>query len=153
MKARQQIDYLKHIASLMRRGHELTRFLKFIGVGLSGTVVNLGILALVSQMTTWTKYVAELPGIEISIITNFLLNDFFTFKDRRGNSKNKSFVNRLLKFNLVGLTGAAINIGLYSLILFLWGTDSTVIRLIAQAISIVVVFLWNYILSMVWTWK
>ena len=152
MKARQQIDYLKHILSLMRRGHELTRFLKFIGVGLSGVVVNLGLLALVTQLTTWTKYVAELPGIEVSIITNFMLNNFFTFSDRR-DSKNKSFINRLLKFNLVGLSGAAINIGLYSLILWLWGTDTLLSRLVAQAVSIIVVIIWNYFLSLVWTWK
>jgi dolichol-phosphate mannosyltransferase len=152
MKARQQIDYLKHVFSLMRRKGEVTRIFKFIGVGLSGTVVNLAVLALVSELTTWTKYVAEIPGIEISIITNFLLNDFFTFKDRRVD-QNKSFIKRLLKFNLVSLIGAVINIALYTLILWLWGTDTTVSRLVAQAISIVIVFIWNYIFSLIWTWK
>ena len=93
MKARQQFDYLKHIFSLMRRKGELWRFLKFIGVGLSGTIVNLGILRLVIAFTGWSGYIALIPGIEVSIITNFLLNDYFTFADRR-TGKMKSFIGR-----------------------------------------------------------
>ena len=152
MKARQQIDYLKHVFSLMQRKGEITRFLKFIGVGLSGTVVNLGILALVTLLTEWHRLVAILPGLEISILTNFMLNDRFTFSDRRVNTNNP-FVKRLLKFNLVSLTGAAINFGIYTLVTWLWGTDSLVSRTTANFIGILVAFIWNYLLSMLWTWK
>lgn len=152
MKARQQIDYLKHIFSLMRRKGELTRFLKFIAVGLSGVLVNQGILALVTLLTNWSKFIAVIPGIEVSIITNFILNDRFTFVDRRDN-KNNSFIKRLLKFNLVCLTGAAINYGIYSLITALWGVDSLAVRQVANFIGIIVAFIWNYVFSLVWTWK
>jgi dolichol-phosphate mannosyltransferase len=96
--------------------------------------------------------VAVLPGIEISIITNFILNDRFTFVDRRSD-KNNSFIKRLLKFNLVCLTGAAINFGIYSLITGLWGTDSLVVRQVANFIGIIVAFVWNYVFSLVCTRK
>jgi dolichol-phosphate mannosyltransferase len=152
MKARQQIDYLKHIYSLMRRTGELKRFIKFIAVGLSGVVVNEGILALTTIFTTWSKYVAEIPGIEISIITNFTLNDFFTFADRRA-GKNRSFISRLLRYNGVSLAGVAINIAIYSLISGLFGMDSLSGRLFANFVGIVIAFLWNYFVNSVWTWK
>jgi len=152
MKARQQIDYLKHIFSLMRRKGELLRLLKFIAVGISGIVVNQGVLALVTLLTEWNRHLAVLPGIEVSIITNFLLNDYFTFADRR-TGKRKSFISRVLKFNLVCLAGAAINFGIYSGILALAGTDTLSLRLIANFIGIVVAFIWNYTLSLFWTWK
>jgi dolichol-phosphate mannosyltransferase len=152
MKVRQQIDYLKHIFSLMQRKGELIRLLKFIGVGLSGVAVNQGVLSLVTLFTQWNKYIAVIPGIEVSIITNFILNDHFTFSDRRNNANN-AFIKRLLKFNLVGLTGAAINMGIYSLITGFWGSDSLGVRLIANFIGIVVAFIWNYVFSQVWTWK
>lgn len=152
MKVTQQIDYLKHIFSLMRRKGELIRFFKFVGVGLSGVAVNQGVLTLVSLFTNWNKNIAVLPGIEVSIITNFLLNDYFTFADRR-TGERKSFVNRILKFNLVCLAGAAINLGIYSGILALFGNDTLAARLIANFIGIVVVFVWNYTLSLVWTWR
>jgi dolichol-phosphate mannosyltransferase len=147
MKARQQLDYLQHIYKLMRRTGELLRFLKFIGVGLSGTIVNLGILRLVNASTSWSGYVALVPGIEISIITNFLLNDFFTFSDRR-TGKMKSLFARLLKYNLVTLSGAVINYAIAA-VLFTAGLNIY----LADFIGIVVAFLWNYLFSTVWAWK
>jgi dolichol-phosphate mannosyltransferase len=147
MKARQQIDYLQQIFSLMRRTGELLRFLKFIGVGLSGTVVNLGILRLVNALTGWSGYLALVPGIEVSIITNFLLNDFFTFSDRRS-GKVKSVFGRLLKYNLVALTGAIINYAIAAA-LFTVGVNIY----LADFAGIVVAFLWNYFFSTVWAWK
>jgi dolichol-phosphate mannosyltransferase len=152
MKARQQIDYLKHILSLMRRSGELVRFLKFIGVGLSGVGVNEGILTLTTIFTHWSKYVAEIPGIEVSIITNFILNDFITFKDRR-NGQNKAFFNRLARFNLISIVGALINISIYSLITGIFGLDNLAGRLFANFVGIVVAFLWNYLVNNIWTWK
>jgi dolichol-phosphate mannosyltransferase len=147
MKARQQIDYLKHIFSLMRRKGELTRILKFIGVGLSGTVVNLGILKLLTLFTTWNPMVQLIPGIEISIITNFLFNDYFTFADRR-TGKTRSLIYRLLKYNLVSLVSAFVNWGAAS-ILIAMGLDT----ILAEFIGIVIGFVINYVFSSLWTWK
>jgi dolichol-phosphate mannosyltransferase len=147
MKARQQIDYLKHIFSLMRRKGELIRVLKFVGVGLSGTLVNLGVLRLVTAFTGWNKYVQLVPGIEVSIITNFILNDYFTFADRR-TGKTMSFIGRLGKYNLVSLSGAAINYGVAALLVS-FGLNIY----LSDFIGILIAFIWNYLFSMLWTWK
>jgi dolichol-phosphate mannosyltransferase len=147
MKARQQIDYLKHIFSLMRRSGELIRLLKFIGVGLSGTLVNLGVLRLVTAFTDWNKYVQLIPGIEVSIITNFILNDSFTFADRR-TGKTMSFFGRLGKYNLVSLSGAAINYGVAALLV---GVGLNIF--LSDFIGILIAFIWNYLFSLLWTWK
>jgi len=149
---KQQIEYLKHIWSLMCRKGEHWRFLKFIGVGLSGVGVNEGILALVTLFTNWSKYVAEIPGIEVSIITNFILNDYFTFRDRR-TGHNKSYFNRLLRFNLVSVVGALINIGIYSLITGVFGLNNLWELQLANFIGIVIAFLWNYFVNSWWTWQ
>lgn len=147
MKVKQQIDYLKHILSLMRRKGELTRLFKFLGVGLSGTIVNLGILKLINLFTAWNPLVQLIPGIEISIITNFLLNDYFTFVDRR-TGKTRSFIFRLLKYNLVSLVSAFINWGIAS-ILVTFGLNI----IVADFIGILVAFIFNYLFSLRWTWK
>jgi dolichol-phosphate mannosyltransferase len=143
----QQIDYLKHIWSLMLRTGELVRFLKFIGVGVSGTFVNIGVLRLVTAFTTWNEKVQLIPGIEVSIITNFLLNDYFTFADRR-TGKKSSFFRRMLKYNLIAMAGAVIN----------WGVAALLVHLglnifLADFIGIVVAFLWNYFFSSIWAWR
>jgi dolichol-phosphate mannosyltransferase len=147
MKARQQIDYLRHIFSLMRRKGELARLLKFVGVGLSGVVVNIGIQAIITHTANWGKYVNLIPGIEISIITNFLLNDYFTFSDRR-TGKTRSFFARLVKYNLTSLTGAVINYVVAALLM-----TAGLNPYLSNFIGILIAFAWNYILSLVWTWK
>jgi dolichol-phosphate mannosyltransferase len=147
MKARQQIDYLQHILSLMRRKGELVRILKFIAVGLSGTVVNLGVLRLVTYLTLWNRYVTLIPGIEISIITNFLLNDYFTFSDRR-TGKTRSMIGRLMKYNTAALPGAAINYAIAAILISI-GVN----RFLADFIGILVAFIWNFLFSTLWAWK
>jgi dolichol-phosphate mannosyltransferase len=147
MKARQQLDYLQHILSLMRRKGELARLLKFLGVGLSGTAVNIGILRLVTAVTSWNNYIALIPGIEVSIITNFVLNDFFTFSDRR-TGKAGSFFTRLGKYNLVSLSGAVINYTVAALL-----SSAGLNIYLADFIGILIAFIWNFLFSTLWTWK
>jgi dolichol-phosphate mannosyltransferase len=148
MKAKQQIDYLMHILSLMRRKGELTRLLKFILIGLSGVVVNEGILLLLTEFGGLKYYLSSILGIEASIISNFLLNDYFTFADRR-TGKTGSFWARLLKFNLTCATGALIQYGLLLLFTSVFGVN----YLISNLIGIAVAFIWNYVINLVWTWK
>jgi len=148
MKARQQIDYLKHIFSLMRRKGEFLRLLKFIGVGLSGIAVNQVVLWLLTEFAGLPYYISSIFAIEASIISNFILNDRFTFADRR-TGKTGSFILRLLKFNMTCAAGAAIQWGL--LVLFTSVFDFY--YLVSNLIGILVAFIWNYILSLVWTWR
>jgi dolichol-phosphate mannosyltransferase len=148
MKAKQQIDYLKHILSLMHRKGELIRLLKFIGVGLTGVLVNEGVLWLLTDLGGLKYYFSSLIAIETSIISNFFLNDNFTFSDRHG-GKTGSFWTRLLKFNLTCLTGALIQYGLLVLFTSVFGVN----YLISNLIGILVAFIWNYIVNLGWTWK
>jgi len=147
LRPRTQVDYLKHLWSLMSRTGEIRRFLKFIGVGISGTVVNIGVLRLVTAFTHWNPKVQLIPGIELSIITNFLLNDYFTFADRR-TGKRGSFFGRMGKYNVLALAGAVINWGLAALLV-----HAGVNIFLADFIGIVVAFLWNYFFSTIWAWK
>ncbi len=147
LKVQTQVEYLSHILSLMSRTGEFWRFVKFIGVGVSGTLVNLGILSLVTTFTHWNEKLQLIPGIEVSIITNFLLNDFFTFSDRR-TGKVGSFFGRLVKYNVIAFVGAFIN----------WGVAAGMIHggvdiYLSDFVGIIVAFLWNYFFSMIWAWK
>lgn len=148
LRPREQIDYLKHVLSLMARTGELEMFIKFIAVGLSGIVVNEGVYWFLTRFGGLAAYDywAVVAGIEVSIITNFILNDTFTFAKRRS---GKSFLGRLLKFNLICLAGAGIQWGLFMLFTRVFG----VYDLLSNFIGIVVAFLWNYFVNRNWTWK
>jgi dolichol-phosphate mannosyltransferase len=148
LRPQQQIDYLKHLLSLMSRTGELAMFIKFVAVGLSGVVVNEGLYWLLTRFGGLADYDywAVIISIEVSIITNFILNDTFTFAKRR---RGKSFLGRLLKFNLICLSGAAIQTGIFMLFTRIFG----VYDLLSLFIGIVVGFLWNYFVNRNWTWK
>ncbi len=148
LKWNTQIEYLKHIFSLMRRTGELSMFIKFIMVGLIGTGVNLGIYTLLTRFTSLEYYdwLAVIIGIEISIITNFILNDSFTFRERRA---GRSYFGRLGRFNLICLTGAAIQWGVFMLFTRAFG----VFDVLSNFIGIVIAFLWNYFINRNWTWR
>lgn len=148
LRARQQIDYLKHIYRLMRSSGELTRFLKFCLVGLSGVGVNEGLLWLLTERAGLQYLWSSAVGIETSIITNFIFNNFFTFRDRRS-AGVKPTLYRLLKFNLVSLAGLGINLG----VLWLFTNTLGIYYLLSNLIGIAVAALWNYALSNWWTWR
>jgi len=148
MSTRQQIDYLKHIYSLMRRKGELLRFVKFCLVGLSGVLVNIGLLWLLTDLIAFFYLISAAISIESSIISNFTLNNYFTFADRRSPGA-KSFLSRLLKYNIVSLVGLVVNMGVLGLLTEVFG----VYYLLSNLCGIAVAALWNYMVNTWWTWR
>jgi putative flippase GtrA len=103
------------------------RFAKFGAVGASGVIVNLGTLALLRRLGVHTN-LASAVAIELSILSNFLINHLWTFGDRRTQSGHDgpSVGQHLLRFHLVSLGGGAIQfvlfVGLNVVWLRLFGT-------------------------------
>jgi dolichol-phosphate mannosyltransferase len=160
LNTKQQIEYIRHLYSLMKRKGELWRFIKFCLVGASGIVVNVGLYWLLTRFAGFTPLddtvagnilsgnVALTISIESSIITNFILNNIFTFADRNQRGIIV-FLGRLLKFNLICLIGALIQIGVTNLLAVVLGLYD----LLSLVIAIVVAMLWNYLLNTWWTWR
>lgn len=124
------------------------RFLKFCIVGLSGVGVNLGLLWLLTERLGLFYLLSAVFSIEVSILSNFVLNEFWTFRDRR-NPGCRGLWKRMLKFNLSCAAGAAINILVLGGLTELLG----VYYLLSALFGIGAATLWNYGLSLLWTWK
>jgi len=119
------------------------RFIKFNLVGLTGVLVNEGLLVLLVYYGLYYIY-ASAAAIEVSIISNFVLNDLWTFRDRR----HGHVATRLLKFNGLMLVGLAVNLA----ILYL-GTDHLNINYaVSNLAGIAVAFLVRYWLSLKYAW-
>jgi putative flippase GtrA len=80
----------------------LSRLLKFMMVGGLGTFVNEGVFVLAAH--DMPVFFSLGLAIELSIIFNFMLNDVWTFKDRRVGS----FIKRLLKFHVSSVSGGIV---------------------------------------------
>ncbi len=148
LKAKTQIDYLKHLYSLMKRSGELIRFIKFAVVGGSGVLVNLGIYSLLTRLLYMNIYAAQAIAFEASVISNFLLNNFFTFADRKAN-RASSLLTKFIKFNIISLAGYGIQAASLWLFHSVIGWND----IVANGIGIIIATLWNYLLNMWWTWK
>ena len=127
--------------------NHLKRFVKFGIVGGSGTVVNLGVQYLLT-LAGMHYIFAGVIATEISIINNFLLNNFWTWKDNPAKTK-RSFVARLLKYNSsMIITGIAQNL------FMIFFTELFKINdLISKFIAIVIITFVNYLIHYFWTFK
>jgi len=118
-------------------------FLKFSVVGATGVVVNEGLLILLQSMGVYFLY-AGAVAIEVSILTNFVMNDLWTFRDRRSGHS----AVRLVKFNLLMLAGLVVNLAVLDVGTAYFGIAAVV----ANLIGIAAAFILRYVLSVRYAW-
>ena len=123
----------------------LERPLRFGMVGLSGVAVNSAILWVLVQEAHLAVLLASVVATETAILSNFLLNDRWTFGGQAG---QRSFAQRLLRFNGVALGGMAITAGVLAT-LTLYGHLHL---LLANLLAVGGAMAWNYSVNSRWTW-
>ncbi|MCP4604768.1 MAG: GtrA family protein [Proteobacteria bacterium] len=96
------------------------QFLKFCTVGASGVVVNLGILALLSDGFGIQINIASAVAIEISINSNFFINELWTFRDHNDDSGIKGFSKRWLQFHAVSIVGGIVQWTIFIAVNMCW---------------------------------
>src|SRR5215212_9498309 len=84
---RQGLEYLAHIISLFWYVPSAGRFWKFALVGASGVLVNLLTLITLVEYFDASPTVAWIVAVGLSILSNFLLNNAFTWRDVRHSSR------------------------------------------------------------------
>ena len=138
------LEFFYHICWLRLTSHRT--FIKFCLTGLSGVAVNLGSFHLLLQLGLH-RYLASPIAIELSIISNFLINNYWTFADRELSGRRRI---RGLKFNLVSLLALGVSYGSFLLLsLLLPG----VAPMWLQGLAIGPAVLVNYFLNSSWTFR
>jgi dolichol-phosphate mannosyltransferase len=142
----------------LRLGRQVKgQFVLYSLVGLSGVAVNL----IVFQLFEWINLGSIdiglrnevrwslLAGIQASIIWNFLLNNYFTFWERRFH--RRQLLWGLFLFELVSLVGVFIHVAVFQFLeLNEWGSrvmGDTALRLFHDAIGFTVALVSNYFLN------
>jgi dolichol-phosphate mannosyltransferase len=121
-------------------------FIKFAVVGASGVLVNLGFFTLF-LMAGMNKYLASPLAIELSIVWNFLLNNYWTFRSRKTIDRTRI---RGLKFNLISILALGVSYGTFVTLSFAFPDTAPQVH---QLIGIVPATLVNYFLNSYWTFK
>ena len=97
-------DHLRH--QLKIKYPQSKEFVKFCFVGASGVIVNMGVLLLLTRLFLMPLEYASPIAIELSIISNFLFNNVWTFSAR---SVGTSLITKFIRFHLVAITAGIFN--------------------------------------------
>ena len=113
---------------------------KYYVVGISGVLVNLGILYVLKEYAGLWYLVSSAIAIYISMTTNFFLNKAWTFNDT-GVKQSTSFM--YVKFIGISIIGMLIQLGLN----YLFVDKTHLYYLLAALISIVIASGVNFVLN------
>jgi putative flippase GtrA len=159
-----------------------TRFIKFSCVGASGVGVNLAALFFFADVLRLHANFSSALAIEVSILSNFLLNEYWTFRDRR--MESGTFGLRALRFNLVSLVGALVQWSVFVYANLAWAimifspadllayhaaAENLLQRWVlhpvlqppevgylmyaSQLLGIGIATFWNFLVNVHWTWR
>ena len=119
---------------------------KFAIVGAIGAFVNLGLMAILLSFG-WVKELASLVGIEASIVSNFVLNEYWTFRARF----RRGWLGRLMGYHASSIAAIVTTFTVMELMSELLGLNP----LYGQALGILAGFALNYTLASrgVWRWR
>ncbi|HID38652.1 MAG TPA: GtrA family protein [Calditrichaeota bacterium] len=137
---------MKNVKTYIRQNLLQPRIFKFAVVGLSGVLVNMGLLYALTQYFGLYYILSSIIAIEVSILTNFVLNDIWTWKDRQ----KKSYWKRIFQYHIsVGITAVLAN-----WLLLIFFTEVVDLHyMLANLIGISVGMLFNYTLNDLWTFR
>ena len=127
---------------------EWVKLFKFGMVGLSGIIVNEGVLIYLKGYVQLSLPVASIIAIELSILSNFILNDIWTFKTGQQHAL-PHWWQRLFSFQVVSIGGAVINFIILNALAAYAGLDYR----IANILGILVAFAWNFLVNRQVTWR
>ncbi|MBT8453654.1 MAG: GtrA family protein [Deltaproteobacteria bacterium] len=129
------------------RAGSIGRMLRFGIVGLSGVVVNQGLLMLLHGTFKAPLLLSSILAIEVSILTNFLLNHTWTW---RLPLREPGLIRRVVQYHAAAVMAAfAGNVIVLMAAVELFGVDYRIANLVGIAVGTVI----NFTASEVWIFR
>jgi putative flippase GtrA len=120
------------------------QLLRYSFVGINGTIIDIGSLAIMVDYFKFNLWVATFVAFSVAVIHNFIFNKYWTFKDQ-----SKYFFNQYLKFLIVSVVGLIITITMMYIFTIFLGVWYIVSKLIISLF----VLAWNFFANYSWTFK
>jgi dolichol-phosphate mannosyltransferase len=146
------LEYVQHLLQLRLSTLPMSRFARFAVVGMSGVVVDMSVLFLLSDpsMLGWGLTRSKLIAAELAIVNNFMWNDIWTFGDiAKDQAQFAQRLRRFGKFQIICLAGLLLNVLILNLEFNVFGIN----RYVANAIAIAAVTGWNFWLNLKLSWR
>ena len=140
-------DFALSLVELLTRQLISARFIKYAAVGLSGVAVQYG-----AFYGLWRHVTTEEPALLLAIATaafsNYLINNWWTFRDRVHTGVAELLRGAVL-FLVISGTGALINMA----VTWYLHDKHTLAEWLAMGCGIAVATVWNYYLNLDLTWR
>ncbi|WP_407155334.1 glycosyltransferase [Bradyrhizobium sp. STM 3557] len=140
------LDFLGLVLAKLTNDTLSLRFLLFAMVGGTGLFVHLGTLFLGLNLFDMPFTEAQALGAFVAMTTNFMLNNFLTYRDQR--LKGFAVLRGLLIFYLVCSVGLFANVGVAFSVY-----DQEPIWWLAGAAGALMGVVWNYAISGLFVWR
>jgi dolichol-phosphate mannosyltransferase len=140
------LDFLGLVLAKLTNDAVSLRFLLFAMVGSIGLFVHLGALFIALDMFSLPFAEAQACGAISAMTSNFILNNFLTYRDQR--LKGLAILRGLLLFYLVCSVGLFANVGVAFSVY-----DQEPIWWLAGAAGALMGVVWNYAMSGLFVWR
>ena len=140
------LDFLGLVLAKLTGDVISLRFILFGLVGTSGLVVHLATLYVALKLFKAPFAEAQLAGALVAMTSNFVLNNFLTYRDQR--LKGFALVRGLLLFYIVCSVGLFANVGVAFSVY-----DQEPIWWLAGAAGALMGVVWNYAMSGLFVWR
>ncbi len=140
------LDFLGLVLAKFTNDVISLRFLLFAMVGGTGLLVHLGTLFVALRVLEFPFPEAQAAGALVAMTTNFILNNFLTYRDQR--LKGFAILRGLLAFYLVCSVGLLANVGVAFSVY-----DQEPIWWLAGAAGALMGVVWNYAMSGLFVWR
>jgi len=147
--------------SLIRNKQERIRFLRFSFVGITGAIVDFGVMNLLRLVFTMPLVWAQAISFVCAVINNFLWNRYWTYPE----SRTKSAPKQLIQFFIINIIGIIIRTPsvtwldkkIFNLLskttISLPFENFVISQNLALAISIFIIIFWNFFANRYWTYS
>ncbi|MCP1997766.1 glycosyltransferase [Nitrobacter winogradskyi] len=140
------LDFLGLVLAKLTHDAVSLRFLLFALVGSVGVVVHFVGLFVALEVLAWPFPHSQAFGAILAMTSNFLLNNFLTYRDQR--LKGFGILRGLLIFYLVCSVGLLANVGVAFSVY-----DQKPIWWLAGAAGALMGVVWNYAVSSLFVWR
>jgi putative flippase GtrA len=145
---------------ILTNKRERTRFIKFLGVGVIGFVVDFGVFNVLKLMHVPSN-VAQTISFLCAVVSNFTINRYWTYPD----SRSKPIWHQLTQFTIVSIIGWGIRFLIFHFI------ENPIIRFYQSlalplpfspqflgsnttlVMGVFIVLIWNFLVNRYWTYS
>lgn len=128
-------------------------FVKFVIVGAIGFIIDFGIFYSLTKFGLVTSWQANLLSTESAVISNFLLNNFWSFSHKKIDHSKSSYFWNFFKFNLVSSGNIIIQTVGVEILKALFGPQLLYVYKVAIIIFVVIPYSYFFYNKLIWKKK